>query len=44
MAKGLVQKSAEPMELEEAIDKVLEIHPDLYEQYEAEREAAAGAV
>jgi len=44
MAKGLVQKSAEPMELEEAIDKVLEIHPEMYEQYEAEREAAAGAV
>ena len=44
MAKGIVQKSAEAMELEEAIDKVLEIHPEMYEQYEAEREAAAGAV
>jgi hypothetical protein len=44
MAKGLIHKSAEPMELEEAIDKVLDIHPELYEQYEAEREAAAGAI
>ena len=44
LAKGLVQKSAEPMELEEAIDKVLDLHPEMYEQYEAERETAAGAV
>lgn len=42
MAKGIVQKSAEPMELEEAIDKVLDIHPEMYEQYEAERVAAEG--
>ena len=43
MAKALIQKG-EDMTLEAAIEKVLDIHPDLYEEYEAERKAAVGEV
>jgi hypothetical protein len=42
MAQGLVQKSDKPLLIEEAIEKVLDLHPEMYEEYEAERAAAAG--
>ncbi len=42
MAQGLVQKSDKPLLIEEAIEKVLDLYPEMYEEYEAERAAAAG--
>ena len=44
MAKALVEKGEEELTLEAAIEKVLDIHPDMYDEYEAERKAAVGEV
>ncbi len=44
MAKGLIRKSGEPMTEEEAICKILEDQPELYAEYEAERQAKVARV
>lgn len=44
IAKGMVAKGAEDMTLEEAINKAMDEHPELVEQYEAEHAAQVRAV